>query len=68
MGLVERGDGRGAWRIVEERKLAEDRALTLDGDHDLVALLVGDRDLHRPRENHVDVTCRVVTMKHDLVP
>src|SRR5205807_9764543 len=44
VGLAEGGDGGRPRSVIEERELAEHRAFSLDGEDDLMALLVGHRD------------------------
>jgi pimeloyl-ACP methyl ester carboxylesterase len=67
LSLVEcghRGRSRG---IVEERELAEHRAVALDGDDDLVSVVIRNRDLHRTRRDHVEMAPRVIAVEDDLV-
>src|SRR5256886_8233943 len=65
--LAECGDRGRPRGVVEERELAEDRAVALNRDDDLVSCLVRDRDLHRARRDDVEMPRRVITMENDLV-
>lgn len=67
VGVVERGHRRRARCVVEQGELPEDRAIPLHSHHHLVPFLVRNRDLHRPRKDHEEVTRRIVAMEDDLI-
>jgi len=46
--------------------LAEDVAAALEREHDLATVLIRDRHLHRPGDDHVEVAPRVVAVENDL--
>src|ERR671934_200934 len=66
LAVADRHDGRGPWGVVEERELAEHLAGAEQCDDSLLAVLVRQRDLRRPRHEDIEVRGRIAAVENRL--